>query len=237
MGKFSGIGVFVLVIFACFTYVSRNMEDRVRNTPVLSNTGIEIVGHILVASEDYIFQKSVGVDSAVNVWFGRFTQVDRFGVAATFEVVDSILVPSVLIITDKSSMRVGRKSRLSCAAETEEKSNVSLSSDIRRTMHWELRRVCQWQPVVHQGENALLVFSTIPSSEDDSLALFDIENDGRLGIEIVAFPICIDLRAAVDNGEIGLEIFQFLLRVRADEHVRNKMLLPCHFMDETDLLA
>lgn len=104
-------------------------------------------------------------------------------------------------------------------------------------MHRKLRGIGQRKPVVHQRENTLLVLSTVPSPKNDSLFLFDIEYNGSLGIEVEAFMVLNSLRAAIDNRKVRFKVLQLGRGGRSDEHVGYKMLLPCHLMHKSNLLA
>jgi hypothetical protein len=53
----------------------------------------------------------------------------------------------------------------------------------------------------------------------------------------MSFPVFVDLRTAVNDGKIWFKSYQFFFRFRTNEHVGDKVLLPGHFMDETDLLS
>ena len=50
---------------------------------------------------------------------------DRFGVAATLEVEDAGVAPSVFVVADEPAARVSRERRLAGAAETEEQGDVA----------------------------------------------------------------------------------------------------------------
>mmetsp|Transcript_108788 Transcript_108788/g.162713 ORF Transcript_108788/g.162713 Transcript_108788/m.162713 type:complete len:206 (+) Transcript_108788:937-1554(+) len=143
----------------------------------------------------------------------------------------------MLVVADQCAVRVGRKGSLSGSAETEEKRDVPLLTDVGRTVHRELRRIRQWQPVVHQREDSLLIFATIPSSKDNCLFLFDVENGCGLRVEIVAFPVLVNLRAAVNHCKVGLKIVQLFGRLGTDKHIRDEVLLPGHFVNEAHLLT
>jgi hypothetical protein len=116
----------------------------------------------------------------------------------------------------------------------------------------------------HEREDTLLVFSAVPGSKDDGSLLFHIEDNGGLAVQIMADPVLIYLRAAVDDGKVWLksvELFGFLW---TNEHVlwwriesercervsccclpqgpspwsfayRNKVLLPGQLVDKANL--
>jgi hypothetical protein len=130
-------------------------------------------------------------------------------------------------------MRIGRKSGLARSAQTEKESHVFLFTDIGTAMHGKLS--IHGKPVIHERKDSLFVFTSIPSTKNDSLGLFNVEYDGRVGMKIVAFPILVNLGATVDDCKVGLKVLEFFFGRGPDKHVGDKVLLPCHFVDETNL--
>ena len=81
--------------------------DRVRYARVL--------GHALVLEVDlavriyrHVLQQGIATDGVVDVWLALFIQVDHLGVASTLVIEDAFVVPSVLVVTDQQTLRVGR---------------------------------------------------------------------------------------------------------------------------------
>lgn len=100
-------------------------------------------------------------------------------------------------------------------------------------MHGEL--VVHGKPVVHQRKNTLLVFASVPSSKDDRLLLLNVEHNCNVRVQVVSFPVLIDLRAGIDDREVGLKVLELLLGLGADEHVGHKVLRPGHLVNEANL--
>lgn len=105
------------------------MENGVGDTAILSDTCIMIVWHIIVAQDD-IFQEGIRVDGSVNIGLGFLAQVNGLGIASSFKVEDTVLVPAVFVITNQGAVRVGRQRSLTGSTQTEEQSNISLLSNI-----------------------------------------------------------------------------------------------------------
>lgn len=211
------------------------MKDRIRDAPVFSLCRVKVVGHELVPSlllQRHILEHGVRVNRAVNIRLCLLAKIDRLGVAPALKVEDAVLVPAVLVVSDERALRVGRQRRLPGATEPEEKSRVAFLSYIGRAVHRELRRVLHGQPVVHQGEDALLVLAAVPRPEDDRALLLHIEYHSHLRVEPVLFPVLVDLGAGVDDSEVGLETLQVRDVVGAYKHVGDKVLLPRHFRNK-----
>lgn len=70
-------------------------------------------------------------NGVVNFWFLLTIESSTFGVAASFNVKNTLIAlsdfrlpPAVLIITDQSSLRISRQGSLSCTRESKKKSDV-----------------------------------------------------------------------------------------------------------------
>ena len=93
------------------------------NARVLSSAVVAEVD-LAVSVNDYVLEESVALDSSVDVGFAFLVEVDNLSVATTFEVEDTVVIPTVLVITDEETLRIGREGRLTRAGETEEDSGV-----------------------------------------------------------------------------------------------------------------
>ncbi len=98
-----------------------DMIDRVGYTGVLGYALVsEIDLSVLIQSN--VLQKSVSLNSVVDVRLGLFVQVDNLSVAAALEVEYSVVVPAMLVIADQQTLRVCGQSSLSCSGKSEEDS-------------------------------------------------------------------------------------------------------------------
>ena len=143
--------------------------------------------------------------------------------------------------------------------QSEEERGVSIVTDVCAAVHWHNSLVRE--PVVHQTEDSLLILATVPGAKNDGDLLLNIEGNRDLAvsvevsvvsqdrrasnprklesispIQIVFFPLLVHLATGVDDGEIRLEIREIVLALGSYEHVGDKVLLPSHLVDETDLL-
>jgi len=80
--------------------------DRIRNTSVLSCALVCEVD-LTVSVNSYVLEQSVATDCVVDIRLAFLVKVDNLSVATTFEVEHTVVVPSVLVITDKQTFRVG----------------------------------------------------------------------------------------------------------------------------------
>ena len=90
------------------------MVDRVRYTGVLSHALVSEVD-LAVCIDSHVFEKGIPLNGVVDIRFALLVEVDDFCVAAAFVVEDTVVIPAVLVITDEESLRICRKSGLSCS--------------------------------------------------------------------------------------------------------------------------
>ena len=87
------------------------MIDRVRNAGVLGYAlVVEVDFSVLIYSN--VLEESVALDSVVDIRLAFLVELDNLSVAATFVVEYALIVPAVLVVTDKHTLRVGRKGSL-----------------------------------------------------------------------------------------------------------------------------
>ena len=90
-----------------------DMIDRIRNTSVLGCALISEV-NLAVSVNSYVLQQSVTCDSVVDIGFAFFVKVDNLSVATAFVVEYTFVIPSVFVVTNQQTFRVGRQSSLTC---------------------------------------------------------------------------------------------------------------------------
>ena len=207
------------------------MVDWVRNTCVLCNWLISKVD-LAVLINCYVLKKSVSLDSVVDVWFRFLVKVDDLCITSAFKVEDTVVIPTMLVVSDEKSLWICRKSCLTCSWETEEDSCIlTVHICVCRAVH--ACNTLEWEVVVHHWEHTLLHFTTIPCVDDNLLTGCDVEYNSCLWVKskfLVVFNLCL---GCVVNNEIWLEVLEFFFR-RLNEHVLYKVSLPSDFNDEAD---
>ena len=99
------------------------MVDRVADTGVLGDALVVEVD-LAVFVNSYVLEEGVATDSIVNVRLGLLVQLDHLCIATAFEVEDTLVVPSVLVVADELALRIGGKCGLAGSGETEENGGV-----------------------------------------------------------------------------------------------------------------
>ena len=79
------------------------MVDWIRNTSVLSHALIVEVD-LTILRYSYVLKKCVALDSTVDVWLVLLRKTDYLSLATTLEVEHTIVIPSVLVVTDKAAL-------------------------------------------------------------------------------------------------------------------------------------
>jgi len=144
-----------------------DVVNRIRYTCILRYALICKI-NLAVSIYRYILQQSVTFDSLVDIGLGFFIQIDNFSIATAFVVEYAFVVPSVLVVTDQLTFRVGRQSRLTGTGQTEEDSRAgAVHAGVGRAVHRS--DTAQRIEIVHHREHTLLHFTTVPSVDDDLL--------------------------------------------------------------------
>ena len=88
--------------------------DRIRNTSIL---GYALICKVNLAFRinSNVFEKCVAVNCVVDVRFCILVKIDNLCIATAFEVKHAVVVPSVFVVADKLTFRIGRKSCLTCS--------------------------------------------------------------------------------------------------------------------------
>ena len=81
------------------------MVDRIRNTSIL--------GYALIIEIDLtccvngnVLKKCVSLDCAVDVRLMLFIKADNLSIATTFKVEYAVVIPAVLVVTDKETLGI-----------------------------------------------------------------------------------------------------------------------------------
>ena len=86
----------------------------------IAHTGI--LGHALVGEVDLalgvnsnVLEQCIAVNGVVDVGLSLLVEVDDLGIATALEVEDTVVVPTVLVVTDEFTLRIGAQGGLTSA--------------------------------------------------------------------------------------------------------------------------
>jgi hypothetical protein len=77
-----------------------DMEERVRDTTVLGLGDVKVVRCVLVIDGD-VLEHGITFDGTVNIGFRLLGKINGLGVASTLKVENSIIIPSMFVVTDQ----------------------------------------------------------------------------------------------------------------------------------------
>src|SRR5690349_5936216 len=78
----------------------------IRAACVLGNTRVGVVDASIVIEHD-VLKYRAEAQRLENIRFAFWREIDRLGVAAAFDVEDSVVAPDMLVITDEMTLRIG----------------------------------------------------------------------------------------------------------------------------------
>ena len=210
------------------------MVDRIRNTGVLGYALISEID-LAVLCNGNVLEEGVTTDSSVDVRLTLFVEVDNFCIATALEVEYTLIIPSVLVVTNKQTFRISTQRGLTGTGQTEEDSGVlALHVGVRRAVHRS--NTLQRQVVVHHGEHTFLHLTAIPGVQNNLLAARGVECHTSLAVQTELFVVLNLCQRSIVDHEVRLEVSQ-LLFARLDEHVLYKVSLPCYLYDEANCHA
>ncbi len=90
------------------------MVDGIAYTSILGNALVLEV-NLAFCVNGNVLEEGVACDGVEDIGFALLVEVDNLGIAATLEVEHTVVVPSVLVVTDKKTLGVCRKGCLACA--------------------------------------------------------------------------------------------------------------------------
>ena len=211
------------------------MVDRVRDTSVLSDRLVcEVDLTLLVYSN--VLEECITTDGAIDGRLTLHAQVDHLSVAATLVIEDTIVIPSVLIVTDQETLGVSGEGGLTGTGETKEDGGM-LAIHIRIGRGVHRGHATTGVEVIHVAEHPLLHLTTIPGVEDHLLAAGEVEDNSSLRVETELLPVVHLCLGCIVDYEVRLTKVLKLLLGGTDEHIGDKVCLPSHLDDEADLDA
>ncbi len=114
----------------------RDEVERVGGARVLGLPRVVEVDHARVVVDDHVLQHGAEARAGlVDLGLGVTRELDRLGVATTFEVEDAVVGPAVFVVADERALGVGGEGRLAGAGEPEEERDVSPRSDVGGAVH------------------------------------------------------------------------------------------------------
>ncbi|EJX09223.1 hypothetical protein EVA_02703 [gut metagenome] len=138
----------------------------------------------------------------------------------------------MFVITNQLTFRVCRQSGLTSTRQTEEDSRVStFHVRVSRTVHRS--NTFQRVQVVHDREDTLLHFTTVPCIQNNLFICLQVEYCSSFRVQAQFLVVLNFSLSSVERYEIRFTVVGQFFFSRTDEHVLHKVSLPCYFHDET----
>ena len=212
-----------------------NVLDGVGTSSVFGDADIVVIGDSVSRVVDDVFENRSKLDGTVNLWLLLSRQVDRLGVTTTLNVENTSVGPDVLVVTDKQTVGVGGKSRLSGTGETEEEGNVAVVSLglVGGRVKRKLAKLDRLQ-VVHDGEDTLLHLTSVFGTENDHLHSLEVDLNRGGGSHTGGESVGGELTGVVDD-KVGFTKVSELLGRGSDQHVVHEQGVVGSGSDDSDL--
>ena len=208
-----------------------DMIDRVADPGVFRfgvTAEIDLAGFLVIYQ---VFQQRIPADSAVNIRFFFFAQVNAFGITPPFKIENAVIVPAVFIVTYQGALGIGRKGGFPGAGKAEKYGRIAILPHVGRAVHG--RNLFQGQVIVHNGEKALLDLAAIPGTSHYRPFFFQVKDRENLAVQLMFLPVGIGHFTGIQHNKIGDKRLQLFFR-RPDKHVLHKVGHPGYFGYDPD---
>ena len=151
------------------------MIDRIGYAGVLSNIGTREIHDSLII-HNYILKDSAFFDSSKDFRFFFGSKVNYLGIATSLEVEYCIFrSPTMFVVADKVTVRIGRKGSLTCSRKTKENSCITIFTYVGRAVH--RHSVSEYRKLkVHSREDSFFDLSSISSTSDKRNLTSKVQN-------------------------------------------------------------
>lgn len=198
---------------------------------VLGKGGVIVVNLTGGRVEDDVLEDGTELDGAENIGLLLGREANALGVTSTLDVEDTLVGPAVLIVTDKSTLGVGREGGLAGSRKTEEDSDVAVLALVGRRVESE-DVVLDGHLVEEHSEDTLLHLAGVFGTEDDHLLLSEVDGDRRGRSHTSGESVGREGTGVVDD-IVGVEALQLFPRW-ANQHVAHEEGVVCTSADNAD---
>src|SRR5207244_12356313 len=109
--------------------------DGVGGAGVFRNAIIVELRPMRVRIDHHVFQDAAETDGVPDLWLALSRQPNGLGIAATLEVEDALVRPTMLVVADEPPLGIGRQRRLAGARQAEEERGIVARPDVGRAVH------------------------------------------------------------------------------------------------------
>ena len=206
---------------AVFNDALVDVLERVGGASVLGFGNVGVVGQTGLRIDHHVFQYRAELDRVPDYRLVLLRQVDALGVAAAFDVEHHTFAPTVLVVTNQVTGRIGGQGGFARAGQTEEQYYVTVVADVGRAMHRQHVRFRQ-QEVLHR-EHGFFHFTGVLHASNQHATLGELENHAAVRIGAVTLRVTLEV-GRVENFPVILA--RRVVLVRADKQGVGKQVVP-----------
>ena len=196
------------------------MLDGIGHARVVRDRDVVVVG-LAVLVEHHVFANGAKTDGVEDLGLVEGVQALAFGVAATLDVEDAHVGPTVLVVADQQARGIGRKRGLAGAGQAKEHGGLVRDGiHAGRAMHGQ-HVVLDRQQVVHDTEDGLFDFAGVAGTRDQNHALLEVDDHGGAGVEALDGRVAL-VAGCREHAEVGLAGARDFTGERTGEHLLNE---------------
>ncbi len=201
---------------------------RVGDAGVFGDARVVEDRRVCGACQHHVFHDGAEADRVPDDRLAFRIQIDALGVAAALEIEYAVVVPAVLVVTDKEAGGIRRQRGLAGSGQTEEQPHVAAFADVGRAVHGQyavFRR-----EIVEHGEHGLFHFTGIAHAGQKDAPSGEV--DDHRGVAGCAVARRIGGKGGqVQDGPLGARRFR-RGGVRADEQLVREQAVPGVLRDD-----
>ena len=181
---------------------------------------VVIVG-LAVLVEHHVFANGAKTDGVEDLGLVEGVQALAFCVAATLNVEDTHVGPTVLVVADQQARGIGRKRGLAGAGQAKEHGGLVRDGiHAGRAVHGQ-HVVLDGQQVIHNAEDGLFDLAGVAGTRDQNHALLEVDDHGGAGVEALDGRVALVARRG-EHAEVRLAGARDFAGERAGEHLLNE---------------
>ena len=196
------------------------MLHGIGHARVVRDRDVVIVG-LAVLVEHHVFANGAKTDGVEDLGLVEGVQALAFCVAATLNVEDTHVGPTVLVVADQQARGIGRKRGLAGAGQAKEHGGLVRDGiHAGRAVHGQ-HVVLDGQQVIHNAEDGLFDLAGVAGTRDQNHALLEVDDHGGAGVEALDGRVALVARRG-EHAEVRLAGARDFAGERAGEHLLNE---------------
>ena len=181
---------------------------------------VVIVG-LAVLVEHHVFTNGAKTDGVEDLGLVEGVQALAFCVAATLDVEDTHVGPTVLVVADQQARGIGRKRGLAGAGQAKEHGGLVRDGiHAGRAVHGQ-HVVLDGQQIVHDAKDRLFNLAGVAGAGDQNHAFLEVNDHGGAGVEALDSRIAL-VTGGSEHAKVRLAGACDFAGKRAGEHLLNK---------------